>query len=292
MLLQQLINGLTIGSTYALVTIGFSLIFSVLKLMNFANGSVFVLGAYFTLGLWTWMGGNVWAALIGSIILTGIVGYSIDRFVLRTLRTKNAPGLAPMITTMGVSTVIENAILIWFGSESKAVTFAPNLGHIEVAGVRISGLQTMILVIAMVLMGIVSWVIYRTKTGKAMLAVSQNIQAAKLMGIDVNAVISATFFVAAVLSSISGTVVGTYYRSIEVSMSSAWGNKVFAAAILGGVGNIPGAILGGLLVGIIETLGASYISAGYRDAIAFLIMIVVLLVKPTGLFGKPNVMKV
>ncbi len=292
MLLQQLINGLTIGSTYALVTIGFSLIFSVLKLMNFANGSVFVLGAYFSLGLYSLLGGNVWVALLGSMALTGLTGYSIDRFVLRTLRQKSAPGLAPMITTMGVATVIENAILIWFGSEAKAVTFAPNLGHISVAGVRISGLQTMILVIAIILMGMVSWVIYKTKAGKAMLAVSQNMQAAKLMGINVNAVITTTFFVSAVLSSIAGTVVGMYYRSIEVAMSSAWGNKVFAAAILGGVGNIPGAILGGLLVGIFETLGASYISAGYRDAIAFIIMIVVLLVKPTGLFGKQDVIKV
>ena len=292
MLFQQIINGLTIGSTYALVAIGFSLIFGVLKLMNFANGSVFVLGAYITLGIYVSLVDNVWLALLGSMVINGIVGFCIDRFILRTLRKKGASGMAPMITTMGVSTDIDNFILIFFGSEAKSVSFAPNLGSVTIGNVNISGLQVMILVIAVILMAIVSFVLYRTKAGKAMQAVSQNMQASRLMGIDVDMVIAVTFCVAAVLSSIAGTVVGMYYRNIEVSMSSAWGNKVFAAAILGGVGNIPGAILGGLIVGIIQTLGASYISAGYRDAIAFIILIFVLLVRPTGILGKQSVVKV
>ncbi len=292
MFLQQLFNGLTIGSTYALVTIGFSLIFGILRLMNFANGAVFVLGAYFTLMIYTRITGNFVIALLASIALTGAVGFCIDRFALRTLRRKRAPRLAPMITTMGIATIIENFILNFFGSETKAVPYAPNFGFFDIGNAHIGYFQLLILGVGIVLMILVSLLVYRTKLGKAMLATSQNQMAAALMGINVQGVIAFTFFLSAVLSSISGTIVGMYYRNIDITLSAAMGSKTFAAAVVGGIGNIPGAIVGGLVVGVVETLGASYISTAYRDAIAFAILIVMLLVRPNGFFGKKDIVKV
>lgn len=286
MLLQQIINGLTIGSTYALVAIGFSLIFGVLRLMNFANGAVYMLGAYLTVVIYSEVVQNFWLALLASILITGFVGFSVDRFALRSLRRKNAPRLAPMITTMGIATFIENAIMVFLGSRSKPVQFVPQMPFLKVGNARLGTFQMMILCIAVVLMILVSVIIYRTKLGNAMMATSQNMIAARLMGINVNAVISSTFFLAAVLSAIAGTIVGMYYRSVDVTMSATMGSKTFAAAVLGGIGNIPGAVVGGLCVGVIETLGAGYLSAGYRDALAFAILILVLLIKPNGLFGK------
>ena len=292
MFLQQLVNGLTIGSTYALVTIGFSLIFGILRLMNFANGAIFVLGAYMTLMVYTRLTGNFIISLLAGVLLTGLVGFSVDRFALRVLRQKGAPRLAPMITTMGIATIIENFILNFFGSETKAVPYSPQLGFVTVGNVRISMFQFLILGVAIILMLLVSLLVYKTKLGKAMLATSQNQVAAAIMGINVQGVIAFTFFLSAVLSAISGTIVGMYYQSIDVTLSAAMGSKTFAAAVVGGIGNIPGAIIGGLVVGVVETFGASYISTAYRDAIAFAILIVVLLVRPTGFFGKKDIIKV
>jgi len=286
MFLQQLFNGFTIGSTYALVTIGFSLIFGVLRLMNFANGAIYMLGGYLSVVIFTGVVQNFWIALLGSIIITGIVGFSIDRFALDLLRKKEAPPLAPMITTMGISTCIENMIMVFLGSRSKPVPYGANLGFITVGNARLGIFQVIILGIALVLMGLVSLLIYKTKIGNAMRAAAQNMAACKLMGVNVKMVISSTFLLAAVLSAIAGTIVGMYYRSVSLTMAGSMGAKTFAAAVLGGIGNIPGAIVGGLCVGIIETLGAGYVNASYRDGIAFGILILVLLIKPNGLFGK------
>jgi branched-chain amino acid transport system permease protein len=286
MLLQQLFNGFTIGSTYALVTIGFSLIFGVLRLMNFANGAVYMLGGYLTVIIFTELVQNFWLALLGSVIITGFVGFAIDRFALDTLRKKSAPPLAPMITTMGISTCIENAIMVFLGSRSKPVPYVADLGFITIGNARLGAFQVLILVIAVILMLLVSWLIYKTKIGNAMRAAAQNMVACKLMGVNVKMIISFTFLLAAVLSAIAGTIVGMYYRSVSLTMSASMGAKIFAAAMLGGIGNIPGAIVGGLCVGIIETLGAGYINASYRDGIAFGILILVLLLKPNGFFGK------
>jgi branched-chain amino acid transport system permease protein len=286
MFLQQLFNGFTIGSTYALVTIGFSLIFGVLRLMNFANGAIYMLGAYLTVVVFTGIIQNFWISLLVSIIITGAVGFSIDRFALDILRRKSAPPLAPMITTMGIATFIENAIMVFLGSRSKPVPYGASLGFITIGDARLGLFQVLILSIAIVLMLLVSFLIYRTKIGNAMLAVSQNMLAAKLMGINIRLIISCTFLLAAVLSAIAGTIVGMYYRSVSLAMSGSMGAKTSAAAMLGGIGNIPGAIVGGLCVGIIETLGAGYLNAAYRDAIAFAILILVLLIRPNGFFGK------
>lgn len=292
MFFQQLVNGLTLGSTYALVAIGFSLIFGVLKVMNFANGSIFILGAYIMLGMYSLLGGNFWLGLLLGILLTGIIGYLLDRVILRTLRNKNANFRAHLVATLAAGTIIDNLIPIIWGSESKAIPYSVTWGGFKLFGTSISYFQLVILGTAIMLMALVSLVIYKTKVGKEVLAISQNLTAAQLMGINTKLIISMVFFMSAALSTISGTLVSMYYNTLYVGMSGSYGSKVFAAAVLGGVGNIPGAIVGGLVLGVIEALGASYISSGYRNAIAFIVLIIVLLIKPTGLFGKRTYVKV
>jgi branched-chain amino acid transport system permease protein len=289
---QQLINGITIGSTYALVAIGFTMVFGVLELVNFANGSVYMLGGYFALMLYLAMGGRFIEAFILSIVFTGITGYLIDRVGLKRLRKKKAPKLAGFISTLGMATIIDNSVMLFFGSETKPYPNMLDFGKIIVGDVIITWTQIIILSVVLLLMIALSLVVNNTKIGKAMRCTAQNTDAARLMGINVNAVISFTFVISSVLAGISGVLVGMYYNSIDSFMGFSVGMKTFASAVLGGVGVLPGAMVGGILVGIIETIGASYISSGYRDAIAFTILILVLLFKPSGLFGKKQVNKV
>ena len=292
MFLQQLVNGITIGSTYALVAIGYSMVFGVLELINFAHGSVYMLGGYFTLMIYTGLGGYFYLAFLLSIILTGIVGFSIDFFALKTLRRKKAPRLSSLMATLGVGTIIDNCVLLFFGSETKPYPNMLDFGRFEVGGAIISWLQIIILIVAVLLMLITSFLVYKTKIGKAMRATAQNADAAKLMGVNVGGVISFTFIVGSALAAVAGTMVGMYYQAIDSTMGFSVGMKTFAAAVLGGVGVLPGAMVGGLAIGVIETIAASYISSGYRDAIAFAILILVLLFKPSGLFGKKQITKV
>lgn len=292
MFFQQLINGITIGSTYALVAIGFTMVFGVLELTNFANGSLYMLGAYLTLMIYSATKMNFFLAFFISIMLTGVAGYCLDRFGLRRLRQKNAPKLAGLITTLGMSIMLDNAIMLAFGSETKPFPNMFDFGKIEIGNVVISWVQVIILVTAVALMTILSLIVYKTKIGKAMRCTAQNVEAAKLMGININSVIAFTFIISGVLACISGNLVGMYYQTVDVSMGFSVGMKTFASAILGGVGVLPGAMVGGLLVGIIETFAAGYISSGYRDAISFAILILVLLFKPSGLFGNKQINKV
>ena len=291
MFLQQVVNGLTIGSIYALVAIGYSLVFGVLRLINFANGAEYMLGAYVVYILMIRFGAAAPLAIPLAIIILGAVGYLVDFVGLRRLRKKNAPRMSALISTLGVGTFIENAIQIWVGTETKAYPNFLNFGKITIGNTLISVTQILIFIICMLLMVAVSFVVYKTKIGKSMLAVSQDQMCAKLMGINVSLVITLTFVVAAMLACVSGVLVGSYYQNIDTNMSFVVGMKTFAAAVLGGVGSLPGAVVGGLIVGLAESIGASYISAGYRDAIAFAILIIVLLVKPSGIFGKNNVEK-
>lgn len=292
MFLQQLVNGLTIGCTYALVAIGYTLVFGILRLINFANNAMYMMGAYVTLVLYLGMGGYFGLAVILSILITGAVGYLSDRFALRRLREKNAPRLAGLISTMGISTVLTNLMLLLFGSEAKPFPNYLDFGSFEIGNAVISWTQVIIFCICGVLMTVLSLFIYKTRFGKAMRATSQNVEAAYLMGIHVQGVISVTFIIAGMMAAVSGILVGTYYQSIDANMSSTMGMKTFASAVLGGIGVLPGAVVGGLLVGVIETIAASYISSGYRNAIAFAILIIVLIIKPSGLFGKQKVDKV
>lgn len=292
MFLQQLINGITIGSVYALVSIGFTMIFGVLELTNFANGSLYMLGAYLALVLYGATGENYFIAFLLSVILTGLAGFFLDRFALRRLRNKKAPKLTALITTLGMSMIFDNFIMLVFGSETKPFPNKMNLGSFEIGNAVVSWIQVFILGCAVVLMLTLSFVVYKTKVGKAMLCTAQNSEAAKLMGINVNSVIAFTFIISGVLACISGNLVGLYYQTVSITMGATVGMKTFASAILGGVGVLPGAMVGGLAVGIIETFAAGYISSSYRDAIAFVVLIFVLLFKPSGLFGSKQINKV
>ena len=291
MFLQQIINGIAIGSTYALVAIGYSLVFGVLKIINFANGSLYMAGAYITLLMYSAMQKNIFVSIVVSLVAIGIMAYCVDLIGLRKLRKDNAPKMSGLITTLGIATVIDNVIQIFIGTETKAFPNFLNFGKIKVGTIVINFTQILIFLICIVIMAIFSLVVYKTKFGKSMQAVSQNMIAAKLMGIDTKFIISITFIMSGVLAALAGSLVGTYYGAIDTTLGASVGMKTFSAAVLGGVGSLPGAMIGGLIVGLAEALGASYISSGYRDAIAFVILILVLLIKPTGILGKTTVEK-
>ena len=260
--------------------------------ISLTNGSLYMLGAYLSLMLYSATGMNAFLAFFISIILTGGVGYLLDRLALRRLRNKKAPKLTGLITTLGMSMIIDNTIMLAFGSETKPFPNHFDFGRIEIGSVVISWVQIIILATALTLMLILSFVVYKTKIGKAMRCTSQNAEAARLMGISVNRVIAFTFIISGVLACISGNLVGMYYQTVDITMGASIGMKTFASAILGGVGVLPGAMVGGLVVGVIETFAAGYISSGYRDAISFVVLILVLLIKPSGLFGSKQINKV
>ena len=248
MFLQQVINGIAIGSTYALVAIGYSLVFGVLKIINFANGSLYMAGAYITLLFYGALKRNIIISIVASLLLVGIMAYSVDVIGLRKLRKDNAPKMSGLITTLGIATVIDNVIQIFIGTETKAFPNFLNFGKLKVGSLVINSTQVLIFAICVVIMLAFSLLVYKTKFGKAMQAVSQNIVAAKLMGIDTKFVISATFIMSGVLASLAGSLVGTYYGAIDTTLGASVGMKTFSAAVLGGVGSLPGAMIGGLIV--------------------------------------------
>jgi branched-chain amino acid transport system permease protein len=291
MLFQQIINGLTIGSTYALVTIGFNMVYGVLELTNFAHSSFYMLGAYISLFSMTWLLGRVTPLgfIIGlaiSIILTALLGAFVDKIALQPIRKRNGAPITALLTTVGVQTVINDSILLIFGTESKSFPDVFQLGKIYIGSAVIQNFQIVVFVIAILLMIGLSLLVYRTKIGNAMRAISQNTTAAKLMGINVNTVITITFFIGSAVAAISGALMGTYYQKIDTLMGAAVGLKSISAAVLGGMGSLPGAMIGGFVIGLSETLFAAYIGSGFRDAIAFVIMFGVLIVRPSGLLGR------
>lgn len=295
MFFQQLVNGLTIGSTYALVTIGFTMIYGVLELTNFAHSSFYMLGAYLTMTSMAVLGVSIrtfFLSLLVSIVLCGVLSALVDRFALRLIRNRRGAGISALLCTVGVQTCINNSILAIFGSETKNFPDVLRLGKITIGKTVISRLQILIMLIAILIMALLSFVIYFTRFGSAMRAISQNERAARMMGIKVNQIITWTFFISAAISTIAGTMVGMYYQAVDITMASSVGSKAFAAAVLGGIGVMPGAVLGGFIIGVVETLVAGYISSGYRDAIAFAILIVVLAVRPQGILGKKVATKV
>ena len=296
MLLQQLVNGLTVGATYALVTIGFTLIYSVLELTNFAHTSFYMMGAYITMTTVTMIGattGNFLLALLLSMAVCGGIGVLMERTTLQTIRKKQGAGISAMLCTVGVQTIINNAIILIWSSDSK---YFPDIfsgfGKIRLGSAIVSWVQVMILIIAVALMAIISLFIYKTRIGRGMRAVAQNASAARLMGVNVDGIILLTFLLSTTVAAIAGTMVGSYYKAIDTNMASSVGFKAFAAAILGGMGSLPGAVVGGILIGIMETLVSAYISTGYRDAVAFLILIAVLIVRPRGIWGQKEMSKV
>ncbi len=297
-LLQQLLNGVTWGSIYALIALGYTMVYGVLRLINFAHGEVYMMGAMTGYYAARWLGvagtpsvAGLVGVLIASMIVCGLLGALIERVAYRPLR--GAGRLAPLITAIGVSLLLQNAGQLVFGADPKF--FPPLLESHEVlrAGeVAISNIQLTVLVTAVLLMGALEYIVQRTRFGRAMRAVSYDAPAAALMGVPVDRVITGTFVLGSMLAAAAGILVGLANPKIDPLMGLMPGLKAFVAAVLGGIGSVPGAMAGGLLLGVIETLVTGYLSSTYRDAIAFVILVLILLYRPTGLFGAPQTEKV
>jgi branched-chain amino acid transport system permease protein len=297
-LLQQLLNGVTWGSIYALIALGYTMVYGVLRLINFAHGEVYMMGAMsgYYAAHWLGLGGapsvlGLAGVLVISMAACGMLGAVIERVAYRPLR--GAGRLAPLITAIGVSLLLQNAGQLVFGADPKF--FPPLVESHEVfrAGeVAVSNIQLTVLVTAVLLMAALEFIVQRTRFGRAMRAVSYDAPAAALMGVPVDRVIAGTFVLGSMLAAAAGILVGLSNPKIDPLMGLMPGLKAFVAAVLGGIGSVPGAMVGGLLLGVIETLVTGYLSSTYRDAIAFVILVVILLYRPTGLFGAPQTEKV
>lgn len=283
--LQQMINGLSLGSIYALIALGYTMVYGIIKLINFAHGDIYMLGAFTAFYATTFFHLNFFVALVVAMVLCGVLGVVIERIAYKPLR--HATRITALITAMGVSYVLEYTTQYFAGSDVK--TFPTDLLEntaFSLGGVRITMMQIYIFVITIILMVLLTYIVNKTKMGRAMRAVSVDEDAAKLMGINVDTTISFTFFLGSCLAGVAGVLVGVYYNSINPLMGMTPGLKAFIAAVFGGIGNIPGAMIGGLFIGIAETLVTAYGSSLYKDAIVYVILILVLILKPDGLLGK------
>jgi branched-chain amino acid transport system permease protein len=291
MVLQQLINGVALGSVYALIALGYTMVYGIITLINFAHGEVFMLGAFIGLLLVSYFKVNVFLAIIGAMIFCMIVGVLIELVAYRALRKSSR--LSALISAIGVSIFLSSLALMLFGADAQgfpATAFPVQQIHIGAA--EVSTLQLVIIAVSACLMLGLEFVVQKTKIGKAMRATSEDYNTAALMGINVNRVISFTFALGSALAAAGGVLVGVLFNAVSFNMGLMAGLKAFAAAVLGGIGSIPGAMLGGLLLGISEVFGVAIGYSSYRDAIAFAILVLVLLVKPTGLLGRKITRKV
>ncbi len=287
MLLQQVINGLTIGCTYAMVAVGFSMVYGVLQLVNFAHGAFYLLGAYLVITFAITMNMNFMLGLLLALLVTSLLGAGMDRFLLNPIRKQSTNyGVSSLIATLGVGTVITNLLVVLYGSQTLPFPNKIDFGRMQIGNAYLKGSQIVIMVAAVLMMLVLYLIVYKTKMGTAMRAISQNIRASQLMGIPVNRVIMTTFFIGTLCAAIGGVLVSMYYASIDTAMYIAVNLKTFATAVLGGIGSMPGAMLGGVIIGLAETLFAGYVSSDYKSAVAFIVLILVLLIKPSGIFGQ------
>ncbi len=294
-LLQQLANGLTIGSIYALIALGYTMVYGVVQLINFAHGEVFMVGAYLALTVLLVLGIHqpfVGFALMGIVMGCGIVamtgcgvlGLGIERFAYRPLR--KAPRLTALITAIGMSFVLQNAVMLLYGATDRRFPlFVPPLRW-ELIGVTVTVLQVVIWISSALLMIALQVLVMRTRLGRAMRAASQDLTMCRLLGIPVDRVIAVTFIIGSALAAFGGMLFGLYYNTINFHDGYLTGLKAFTAAVLGGIGNLPGAMVGGLVLGLLEGLGAGYLSAQWKNVFAFVALVILLLFKPTGLFGE------
>ncbi len=283
--IQQLVNGISLGSIYALIALGYTMVYGIVKLINFAHGDVFMVGAFIGFYAITFMELSFFPALLLAMVACAIFGVLIERIAYKPLR--NATRIAALITAIGVSLLIENGMIQIRGAQPEAY---PNnvlpADSIDIFGVTIKSQSLMILGVSLFLMIVLQFVVHKTKIGRAMRAVSFDADAAKLMGISVNNTISATFAIGSALAGAAGVIFGTYYTKIEPLMGVMPGLKAFVAAVLGGIGIIPGAMVGGLLLGVVEGLVSAAGLSLWRDAAAFVVLILILIFMPQGLFGK------
>lgn len=300
MFIQQLINGLTVGGVYALIALGYTMVYGVLELINFAHGEIYMLGAYLGiifLGFFTAIGLTSNSLLLSliltfvlSIALCSAYGFTIEKIAYKPLR--KAPRLSPLISAIGVSIFLQNYVMLTQGATDKVFPHLFETAGFEVKGLMLTYIQLFIITASAILMFFLHLFITRTRMGKAMRAVAQDKVMASLVGINIDTVISVTFVVGSGLAAVAGVMIAIYYGLVNYSIGYIAGIKAFTAAVLGGIGSIPGAMFGGILLGLVESLSAGYISSEYKDAYAFIILIIILLIKPSGLFGKAGEEKV
>ena len=290
--ITNLINGVSLGSIYAVIALGYTMVYGIAKMLNFAHGDVIMVGAYIVFALTSYAGVNPYLALVISMAACTLLGMAIERFAYKPLR--GASPLAVLITAIGVSYFLQNMALLIFGSQAKSFTSIVNLPALTLAGgkITISAETIVTIIVSLIIMVSLTLFVNKTKPGRAMLAVSEDKGAAQLMGVNVNATISLTFAIGSGLAAVAGVLLCSAYPTLSSQTGAMPGIKAFVAAVLGGIGSIPGAVLGGVLIGIIEILSRSYISSQMADAIVFAVLIIVLLVKPTGILGKKYIEKV
>jgi branched-chain amino acid transport system permease protein len=299
-LLQQLVNGLTLGSVYALIALGYTMVYGILELINFAHGEIYMLGSYLgiiLLGFFTTVGLTSFSlplalalTLIITVLYCAAYGFTLEKVAYKPLR--QAPRLSPLISAIGVSIFLQNYVMLTQGATDKVFPALFGAGGFTVLSTRITYLQAAIIGISALMMVLLHAFVMKTRTGKAMRAVAQDKTMASLLGINIDAVISTTFVIGSGLAAVAGLMVAAYYGLVNYFIGYSAGIKAFTAAVLGGIGSIPGAMFGGILLGLIESLGASYISSEYKDVYAFIILIAILLVRPEGLLGRSTEEKI
>jgi branched-chain amino acid transport system permease protein len=283
LLLQQLVNGVMLGAVYALIAIGYTLIFGVLGMLHLAHGEVFMVGAFVGLLVATAYAGHVMLALAAAMIATGLLGVLIERVAFRPLR--GAHHLAPLATTIGAGIALQETARWYFGPEQKGFPTTIAAASWQLGPLRVSAVQVFILAAALVLMAAVSLFLSRTRAGRAVRATAEDPTVAGLLGINVSAVVVLVFFVSSALAGAAGVLVGLAYNSVHPFIGVQMGIKGLVVMLLGGLGNVPGAMVGGLVLGVLEVLGVAYLASSYRDAFAFGAVMLMLLLRPEGLLG-------
>ena len=282
--IQTLISGLSLGSIYALIALGYTMVYGIAKMLNFAHGDIIMIGAYAGIIAVGQMNLPPLAAVLLSILICALLGVLIEFLAYKPLR--QAPPLSVLITAIGVSYFLQNLALILFGSQQKAYPTLAVMSHYTISGVTVDGISILTLLVTAVIMVVLTFFINKTRLGKAMRAVSEDKAAASLMGISVNGTITLTFAIGSALAAVASIFYGMSYVYIKPTTGAMPGIKAFTAAVFGGIGSVPGAMLGGILLGVIEQLSKTYISTLWSDAIVFGVLVLVLVVKPTGLLGK------
>ncbi len=291
MFLEQLVNGLTLGSTYALIALGYTMVYGIIQLINFAHGEIYMFGAFAGLFLVSVLGLNIFAALIGAMVFCMLLGMLVEKIAYRPIRGKSSR-LSALISAIGVSIFLSTLMALMRGTNTTRYPEVLTIHTYHIGSLDVSSLQIIILVVSALLMVGLQLMIQRTRIGKAMRACSQDLDASYLMGVNVNRVISYTFAIGSALAAAGGVMVGVYYNAVWPYMGMMAGLKAFSAAVLGGIGSIPGEMIGGLTLGVLEILGVAYLSSSYKDAIAFGILIIVLIIRPQGILGKKITKKV
>ena len=288
--LQQLVNGISLGSIYALIALGYTMVYGIIKLINFAHGDIYMIGAYIGFAVTTYAKLGFVPALIISMVLCAILGILIEKVAYKPLR--NSSRIAVLITAIGMSLLLEYTMMFFVGAGVRSFPKVLSDSLFYISNVTIKMQQIYIIITTVILMVFLQFIVNKTKIGKAMRAVSTDKDAAQLMGIKVNSTISFTFAVGSALAGAAGVLVGVYYNSIDPLMGMMPGLKAFVAAVFGGIGNIPGAMIGGLVIGLLETFVSGYGNSMYRDAAVFAFLIIILIIKPSGLLGKNTKEKV